>query len=257
MSVTTTDSTYDHVKDMIHELLSAWTEQQAELTQLRALLELKTDQFLAEAELSAQLRADLAAAREKLDKGLLHKCNHCGIELSVSLALDDSGKSISPCSALSQLAAVTQERDKTRREVCELNDAIMAAHEDNKLMREVVDLTGSRAEAAEKERDRLTKEVTAFKGSNKEMHEMIMQVRTRFNAWDTPFSPVGQDIVNCIIRHADKELTTSRINFKEQVLEIINKNGDDKQCKCDREVNYVCDVCSTLEDIAKQIGELK
>jgi len=43
---------------------------------------------------------------------------------------------------------------------------------------------------------------------------------------------------------------------KKQILEIIYSYSNDKQCKCDREVNYICDVCFALEEIIEQIEKL-
>lgn len=47
------------------------------------------------------------------------------------------------------------------------------------------------------------KELTEYKESNQNMHKMIIQLRARFNAWDTPYDPTDQDIVDCIIRNAE------------------------------------------------------
>jgi hypothetical protein len=61
----------------------------------------------------------------------------------------------------------------------------------------------------------LKEELEACEKANDELHEMIMQIRTHFNAWDTPTAPNDQDIVDCIIRNAEKD--------KLKYLELLQK----------------------------------
>ena len=61
----------------------------------------------------------------------------------------------------------------------------------------------------ERERDRHADTIgklAEVKTANQSMHDMILEIRKHFNAWDTPKAPTEKDIVDCIISSHNKQL---------------------------------------------------
>lgn len=66
--------------------------------------------------------------------------------------------------------------------------------------------------------------------ANKSMHNMIMQIREHFNAWDTPTAPTDKDIVDCVIKNSDKQLAEARAEIQrwyDDACEASNKKTQD------------------------------
>jgi hypothetical protein len=66
---------------------------------------------------------------------------------------------------------------------------------------------------------KLKEEVEYYSDCAKTCHDMLMQLRQHFGAWDTPTAPSDQDIVDCIIRNAEK-----KTNKYLQLLRRIRKD---------------------------------
>lgn len=104
--------------------------------------------------------------------------------------------------------------DRLNRELARLviNSAEMMQNQSNgmlKLMEENRSLERQLAEAVD---------------ANKSMHNMIMQIREHFNAWDTPTAPTDKDIVSCVIRNSNKQLAEAREEVARECLEIVDNN---------------------------------